>query len=179
MANILTTEEVRLNVETEIGDSALGILIDDADAEIVRRLGPLASQTEVLGAFDRTIYLKRKSTAITSAVERVRTGFGSYTDYTLASDDYELLADGMRVERLRSGTNPHSHWRGTVTIVYVPVDETAQRKRLLVDMVKLAVRYDATRSIGMGNSQVTHVDYQAEREQLFRGLSTQGRRLIS
>ncbi len=173
MATLLTVAQVREHVETDIGDDAVQRLVDDADAEIIRRLGPVASQVTMLDGGDENLRLPRKATAITAAVEL----YGDVT-YTLDATDYTLRGDGYTLERQNDGTNPSPVWRGSVTITSTPVDETAQRKRLLVDLVKLAVAYDALSSNRIGDVAVQGLDYQAEREKLFRGLRTQGRSLI-
>ena len=115
MANLLTTSEIRDHVETDLVDGALDRITDAADAEIIRRLGPLATHTQVVsGNGGRYLFLTRKSSAIVSADERVFSSDdivdGSPTDYSLETDDYSLLSDGYRVERLSSGTNASEYW---------------------------------------------------------------------
>lgn len=161
---ILTTAEVRQHVETDLVDGALERLIDDADQEIIDRLGALSSETEVLDGGGALLHLSRKASAISSAVERI-----DETDYTLAASDYGLLGDGRRVERRQGSGYPASLWRGRVTVAYTPADETATRKRLLADLVKLAAVYQATSGLSVGGTRVDHVDYLKERERLILG----------
>ena len=170
---ILTLAQVREHIETDLGDDPLTRLIDDADQEIIDRLGVLASQSETLDGGDALLHLRRKALSITSAVERILE-----TDYTLASNDFELLPDGFRVQR-KQGTNyPYTIWRGLTTIVYVPADETASRKRLLVDLVKLAVAFQGVAGSGIGDARIQHVsDYQGERNRLFDSLRGRNRRM--
>lgn len=170
---LLTVDEVRDHVETSIVDDALERLIDNADQEIIDRLGALASQTEVLeGEGLEFLHLHRRASSITSAVERILE-----TNYTLASTDYLLLNDGYRIQRLQGTNFPAVLWNGKVTIVYVPADETVARKKLLVDLVRLDCVYDATKSKGIGDVSVTAVDHAAERVALFAQLQSRNRRV--
>ena len=171
---LITATEFRQHFATGLTDTAIDRLIADADAEIISRLGALESQTDVLPASGKILHLTRKASAVTSAVERM-----DGTDYELGSDDYELLGDGFRVQRLQGSTYPATYWEGVVTIAYTPVSQSAQRIRLEIDLVKLTIMYDATKGGSCGGSSVNHLDYQAERDKLFAGLATQGRRLIA
>ena len=175
MAAILTVDEVREHVETALVDDALQRLINSSDAEIIRKLGALAAQSEVLHGGDYIIHLARAASAITSAVEHIGT-----QDTSLLADDYNLLADGFRVERLVDGTNPSSAWRGRVTIVYVPADSTAERKLLLVNLVKLELNYTGHLAVSAGDVRIQSLaTYADEKASLFRSLSTAGQRLIT
>ena len=181
MSTLLTVAELRTHVETDLVDNAVQRLLDDVDAEIIDRLGPLASQTEVHSSGPLTetslwsyvitgnghhLYLRRKAASITSVVERI-----NQTNYTLGADDYLMLSDGRRVERLQGSTYPALEWSGIITIIYAPVDETASRKRLEADLVKLAAAYSALSSQSVGDVKLAGLsDYQAEREKLFRAL---------
>jgi len=172
MATLLSLSAIREHVETDLGDDALTRLIEDADQEIIDRLGALAEATEVKRGGGEMLHLDRKAQSISSAVERI-----GETDYPLAANDYELLDDGYRVQRKQGDDQPASSWRGRVTVVFVPADETAGRKRLLADLVRLAVRYSAVGAERLGDVSVDHVDYQAEREKLFRAFTGRNRRL--
>jgi hypothetical protein len=190
MATLIDPATLRNFVETDLGDTALQILLDDADAEIISRLGALgagAGSYVKASVGELMIWLPRRATAITSCVERVWVGIGNPTEYNLtvpgaaapALPDLKLHADGYRVERLMAGDNPSTCFRGVVTLAFTPVDTTAQRKRLEIDLVKLALQFDATASSKTGDQSVQHLpDYQAARDALFRPLQTSKRRLI-
>jgi len=170
---LLTSTEVRDHVETSIIDEALQRLIDNADQEIIDRLGVLASQTEVLeGEGLEFLHLHRHASSITSAVERILE-----TNYTLAATDYLLLNDGYRIQRLQGTNFPAVQWNGKVTIVYVPADETVARKKLLIDLVRLDCAYNATKSSGIGDVNITSADHAAERVALFAQVQTRNRRM--
>lgn len=171
---IVTVLELRDHVQTDLTDGAVQRLLDDADSEIIRRLGTAASQVDLLPGGQKIIYAMRKASSITSIVERE-----AETDTTLAAGDYTLLGDGYRIERLVTGPNPFDVWRGLVTVTYATVSDLASRVRLEIDLVKLAVRYEALGESEVGDINLVHLpDYQAEREKLFRAFNTAGRLMI-
>lgn len=172
---LLTVEQVREHVETDLVSDALQRLIDDADGEIIARLGALAAATEVLQGGGTFIHLARRASAVTSATERI-----DDADYPLVAADYELLADGFRVQRKQAGDEPSLRWRGRVTVAYTPESDQASRVRLLVDLVKLAVAYTGDGGSSVGDVRVSTIgDYQAERERLFAALLNRGRRRLA
>ena len=177
MAALLTATEMRTHIETCLVDAALQRIIDAADAEIILRLGPLATSTEVVAGGEHYLHLTRKSTAIVSAVERTNTGIDGYEDTTLVATDYNLLDDGYRVERLATGTNQSITWLGQVSIVSTPVSDSARRVQLEIDLVKLAVKYDAISADKIADTSTTSLNYTQERERLFIG-ARKNRRLI-
>lgn len=177
MPTILTVDEVREHVETDLGDDALERLVDAADQEIIDRLGALATHTDVLpGHGLPALPLTRRASAITSAVERI-----GATNYTLGSDDYRLDANGYNLHREQGSTYPDVGWNGEVTVVYVPyggaTGETAARKKLLVDLVKLDTMYNAAQSDNVGDGSRTSLDHTAERNKLFSSMLNRNRRM--
>ena len=172
---ILTLAEVRDHVQTDLKDDALQRLLDDAEAEIVARLGSPTALSDVLPGGDKMLYLSRKAASISSIVERLEE-----QDYALVATDFKLHADGRRLERLQTGSNPSEAWRGLVTISGVPdTADAASRKRLQADLVRLSVRYSGVASEGVGDVRVQNLpDYQAERDRLFLALGTRGRRIL-
>lgn len=174
---ILTVDEVREHVETDIGDLALGRLIDAADQEIIDRLGVLASHTEVLAGDRLTMLpLARRAASITSAVEQIED-----TDYALVASDYELMDDGYRIRRKQGTGEPATFWRGIVTIVYVPyggaAGELAARKKLLADLVRLDAVYEAIASKKIGDVDHTALNHTDERNALFSSMLNRNRRM--
>lgn len=177
MPTILTVDEVREHVESSLVDDALERLIENADQEIIDRLGALASHTEVLqGEGLQVLPLARKASAITSVTEKILD-----TNYTLGSDDFELLSDGYSLRRKQGTTEPALSWRGIQTVVYVPIDgtsgELAARKKLLVDLVKLDCEYDAKQADSIGDVSRTSLDHGKERDSLFSRMLNRNRRL--
>jgi hypothetical protein len=176
MPTILTVDEVREHVETDLGDDALERLVEAADQEIIDRLGVLASHTEFLeGEGLKELPLARRASAITSVVERIED-----EEYSLAASDYELLDDGYKLRRKQGSSYPALLWRGQVTVVYVPhggaTAELAARKKLLADLIRLDCAYRARASEAIGDGSYTALDHSAERSKLFQQMLTRNRR---
>lgn len=178
---LLTLAQVRENIESDLGDDAMNRLIDASDAEIIRKLGPLATQPETHEGGSRYIHLARAASAIVSVSERYNTLGAGYTTLNLSSNDYRLLPDGRKVERLSDGTNGADRFQGEVSIVTTPLDTTAERVNLLLKLVTLELNYTGhlIQSAGDHRVQPGPQAYADEKASLFRSLSTAGRRLIS
>lgn len=167
----LTPTQFREHFETDLGDTALGRLIADAESEIDRRFGPAAAVTEMQHGGGRYLFLARPASSVTQVVEADVTPFGE-TEVTLSASDYRIWYGGRALERLVTGTNPRDIWGTRVTVTYTPEDDTARRTRVVIDLVKLAVQYTALSSESSGdysrNTSGTY--YQQERERILRAL---------
>lgn len=177
MPTILTVDEIRQHVETDLPDEAMTRLVEAADQEIIDRLGALASETKTIdGEGLKLLPLPRRASSITSVVERV-----DETDYTLAANDSELQADGFRLRRAQGSNYPALEWRGQVTVTYVPyggaTGELAMRKKLLADLVRLDCAYQAEASSSVGDASRTALDHAAERNKIFSLALTRNRRM--
>lgn len=166
---ILNNAQLGEHIEHDLSDNALQRLNDAETAEILRRFGSVTTATELLPGGTRRLILKQKlgSDGITSVTETVGT-----TDTILAADDYRLWYGGAMLERLDDGTNPRSRWGNRVSVVYVPENRLAQRRLVLINLVKLAIEYRGLKSegVGAGDYSMTVLEYNAERENLLRSL---------
>lgn len=171
--SLLTIDELRDHFNTDLIDGALQRLVDDAEAEIDERHGELGTQTDTFKGdiLATALFLSRKAQSISTVTEEIKSG-GSYDATILASDDYQLRFEGRQIERLASGTNPRSTWGDIVTVVYVPKDETARRKRVTVDLVKLAAAYNALDSETTGDYASRSLRYTNERASLIAQLES-------
>ena len=171
--SLLTPDDIRQHIDTDLGNEALQRLIDDAEDDIVRAYGPTTgtvTERFTPGPGDAWIFTSRPISAITSITE-LRSTYAGETDVTLGSADY-VLEGTRQIRRKQGGTNSASSWGPLTTIVYTPADDTDRRKRVLIDLVRLALRYDATRSGSVGDTSVTHLEYEAERTRLLTRLGT-------
>lgn len=174
MTALVTASDVREHVETDLSDTALDRLIADADAEIVRSFGAhtgTVTERFTPGPSDERIWTARPIASITSITETYVNASGE-SPVTLAVTDYEVEGD-REIRRTAGGTNSSSEWRGIVTVVYTPsaTTETARRKRVTIDLVRLACRYEGASASKAGDFSVNHVDYERERSRLLRRLS--------
>lgn len=165
---LLTVAELRQHLETDLSDQALQRLLDDADAEVVRRYGPHppgpAVETHVGG--NKYVFLRQRAAAIQSVTETVRN-----VTTVLSSDDYRVLGGGRYLERLTSGPNPRVYWGDFVTVTFEPYDDRPQRRRVIIDLVRLALEYNALESVDVGDYSASSLDYQRERRRLLAELS--------
>lgn len=159
-------------IETTLSDSTLQKLLDAAFAAIEDEVGPAGETDELLTAHGDLLKLNRRVASITSIVER-----NPYTPVTLADDDYEISRSGRILTRLRTGTNPATCWQGRVKATYVPVDDTAERIRVAVALVKLDIVHSpglASQTIGTWSEQYTSnsaFNYTLERLSILASLS--------
>jgi len=171
---LLSVADLRQHVETDLVDAAVQRLLDDAEEMIVAAFGanfadaPIVVQLE---GGDRNLFLDRPASAFTSIVE---TETDDTTTTTLAADDYRTWHGGRRIERLRTGTNARRVWGPLVTITYTPVDDTDQRKRVQVDLVKLAIQFSGLASEKVGSWSGTALDYDRERAKILSALQPRG-----
>ena len=129
---LLTLDEARGLVTSPLGDDSLQLLLDAAETEITRAVGPVGNRTEVHHCDGRLITLRGQAASLVSITERRYT-----TDYPLASDDYDLWPEGTVIERRLGGTNSRSRFWGRVEVVYEPVDDVDIRKGVQADLLKL------------------------------------------
>ncbi len=176
---ILTVDELREHVNTDLADTALQRLLDAAEWAIVNRAGAPGARTELAAGGYRFIALSRPAASIGSIVETV----GS-TDLTLATDDYLIGLGEMLVERLSTGTNARSVWNDRVTVVYTPVDDDPVRKEVQIALCKLAINHQpglAEEIIGEWTERFTNNSAwsnQAERDSILERLSIGGRMVV-
>lgn len=179
MPTLLTADEVRDHIETDLVDDALTRVIEAADAEIINKLGAVASQVENLPGGGVELFLARRASAVSEVIERFDLGFGPQ-ETTLEDDDFSLRPDGMRVERLFTGTNPAPYWRGEIKVTSTPDDDSARRKLLLVNLVKLELGYTGHLAVTAGDVRVASLqNYEDAKAVLFRPFTASGRRLIT
>lgn len=169
---LLTTDEVRQHVEADLSDEALGRLIDDCEAEIERRFGPLSTEIAVYEEPGRAnnLILERPADSITKVTETIVSSDGSEEETELETDDYKLIWEGRFLKRLPGGTNGRRWWGDRVEVEYAPEDESARRKRVLIDLVKLEVRYTASEDERLPDYSARSADYKKERERLLAAL---------
>lgn len=134
---LLSTAEFRALHPSGLGDTALQMLLDAAEAEIDAAYGPVGSTEELFrGGFNRLVVLARPAASITSITETRGT-----TVTTLSADDYLVHPDGFVIERLSGGTNSRWSWSGRITVTYTAVDDEDQRKVVQADLVQLMQSY--------------------------------------
>lgn len=171
---LLSVSEAREHVETDLTDSALSTVIDAQDQEITFRLGEISSQVDRLepGPGSKVIYPTRRIDTVTEIKEKVypSTDLAIETETTLSADDYEVVDNGRRVDRLPQGTNPRTYWGDVITLTYTPYDDTKRRKRALIELIKLHLAYEGVLSERLPDYQYdSFEDYRAQMERIIFG----------
>ena len=136
-ADLLTVEQLREHVVSNLGDDALQRILDANEDAINEFVGPIRPVVEIHDGGPRASRSHAGRPSITSIVER-RSG----TDTTLAADDYRIRASGYVLERISGGTNSRSSWNDLVTVTYVPVSDVAERIRVLIALCKLDLAHE-------------------------------------
>lgn len=131
---LLTVDELQEHVQTTLGDDALQRLLDDAEAAITAYAGAVGTAVEIVNGGAGRISVSRPIDSVTTIVERD----GWTSPVTLAVDDWETYGR-FELTRLRTGTNSSRAWRGPVRITYVPVDDTATREMVQVELIRLSI----------------------------------------
>ncbi len=163
---LLTTTQFLEHFDSDLATAALQRLLDDAEADIIRLYGPHASQVEYLLGGEFCLFLARPATSVTQIVETV-----GDTDTTLAANDYQLLHGGRTLQRDPDGDNGGTIWGDRVKVTYVPSDDTASRKRVQLDLVKLAIQYEGLDSVRVGNVSADAGNYQQRRAEILSALA--------
>lgn len=178
-------------VPTDIADSEVQRVIDEANAEVVARWGPHANTaspiTVTVPGGTPTIDLTRPldETEDFTVTEYWRDSWGgSATPTVLGVNDYRVLFGGRTLERLYTGDNPAYSWvsrsvesyafggsTGWVTVEYVPVNDGNQREEVILRLVLLSLEYDGKIRSDIGDTRQFPVDYTTEREKLLKSLS--------
>lgn len=160
----LTVTELRQHVETDLGDPALQRLLDDAYTAIRERAGTLDPVTaRYIGNGDSVIWLGGRVATLpfTSVVED--------TVVLVVDVDYRVLYGGRGLERIDSSGKVRA-WGRDVLITYTKANDEAKRKRVAIDLCKLALQFDGTQGYSAGDYRQENPDYQRAREQVLRGL---------
>lgn len=180
MTALISVEQLREHVETDLPEPALQRLIGDADAAIIERYGGHGEEGATLSesfqpsAGSVLLFPQRVAASITSITEHLGPLFDVETSTVLDATDYRVELGGRSIRRLSSGTNAATAWGDRVELVYVPVVDGWRRARVTVDLCKLALAYNALRMEGAGDYRAQSVDYQQERERLLMELAPSG-----
>ena len=172
MATVATPSlnEINEHVEHDLTDEAIQRLIDDAEDDILSRFGPHATQVEDVVGGGIYVFPRRRISTVTSIVET-----SNEEDTTLATNDYKIMNNGWQLKRLTNGSNGRNTWAPEVRLTYTPVAEADQRKRVIIDLVRLAVQHNALSREVSGDHESQSVEYQKERERILAGLQSRQR----
>lgn len=171
--SLLSAPAFKQHYETDLDSDAIQRLLNSEESEIARRFGPVACQTDYFEGSVQgpRLWLSRRADTA-QAIAVTETIFTTDTTLTLDTD-FRFTHDGSGIERLYGPILFSWGWR--VIATYAPLDDTARRIRVLIDLVKLCIQYNAltTETVGDYKSQ-SKTDYQQERENLLSTLEAGG-----
>jgi hypothetical protein len=147
----LTVEQLRQHVTSSLPDAALQRLLDAAGQAITARAGNIGTISDTRVGGTGLLQLSRRASAIVDVeevywLERFEPAdlralvFSEYvwaSAVTLDPSDYDLAASGFWMQRMADGTNPAEIWGQAVRITYTAFDDTAERIRVQLELVKL------------------------------------------
>lgn len=162
---LLSPSVFKETYDTDLEDAPIQRLLDDAEDEIVKVFGATLTHVDWLPGRTANLFLSRAAASITTVVETI-----SLTDTTLAADDYELHHNGKSLWRKWDGTNGRLRWGDRAKVTFVPVSDTSQRKRVQLDLVKLAIQYDGLQRSAVGNQTLVMGDYEEARRAILSRL---------
>lgn len=182
MTTLLAPDDIRgFEPAAHLDDTALQLLIDAAEAEMIRYAGdPAASVVWVAGG-QRVIALPRAAASITSIIEHDdRDG----SQVTLAADDYLVDPGGYLIYRISTGTHPRSRWWGRIVVTSAPADQDALWKGVELDLVRLMISYQpgaSSETVGSWTTQLSSNSVwnnSEERASILDRLIVHGRMLV-
>jgi hypothetical protein len=170
MTTLVTVADVRRTVQTDIDDADLQDLISDEEAEVVRRFGAhgdgTSSVTETYpGDNQINLYLRRPAVSVSQITVADK---GGGTPATLSASSYQLWGSQGRIEYLAGSWGDR-----IVNVTYVPIDDRSRRRRVIVELVRLALEQTAMKaeSVAGEYSYTAPESWEAARASLYRRLS--------
>lgn len=160
---LLTTAQLRGRIETAITDDGLQAIIDACESEIVRRYGPHDTGLHNFHAnpwgYNDIIVLPRAASEITSIHDRKIDG-----DTLIDADDYYMETPFIIARRSMT------FWPLHAVVAYVPEDESAIRREVLVQLCLLSIHFSGFEYLKTPELTIQGSDYQVEREKVLRQL---------
>lgn len=171
MTTLVSVEQVRQRVQTAASDVTIQDIIDAEEAELIRRYGAhgdgAITVTEAHTPTNGNLFLHRPIAALTSITESASLGASGTA---LTSTQYYAWPAQGRIERLPRGTS----WAEAVSVVYAPIDDQAKRRRVIIELVRLALEQTAMQAESVaGEYSYTAGDFEEQRRKLYRSLSFQ------
>jgi hypothetical protein len=172
-------DRVKERIETDLSDTELQLLIDEANQDVINRYGansdPSSPITVSMSGLRKKLVLDRPvDVSEPVVINEYISWFGEGEQpYTLTDSDYRILPPFYNVvERLFFGTSttPRWHWPERVELTYVPISDNNSREEVMIKMVILAIQYDGLNQVKVGDYSAQSNDYQTERNMIMSTL---------
>jgi hypothetical protein len=129
--SLVTVAEVQAATGSPLSTTDLQVIIDRTEDELTDLAGPYdaSAMTENLKGGRESLMLKRPVTAVTSVTEYTLSDM--VTGTVLAASKYYLFPDHGLLKRAGQV------WGPLVKVIYTPQDQTALRKQVIIDLIRL------------------------------------------
>lgn len=168
MASLVTVDDVLSRVAPATYDRFLvQQVLDEEEDALVQRFGAhyvdgVTAVTETRTGGLANLYLRRRIVSVSAVVES-----GVAGDLTLVATDYRVWGAQGRIERRPTG----ALWAEVVTVTYLPVNDNARRRGVIVELCRLALERQAMKSERSDDYSFTAPDWEAERKRLLSRLA--------
>lgn len=171
MTNLVSAAEFKAITPVGMSDDDLDAVIERVEADVADVVGPAWSDglelTETAAPTGATLFVERPISAVVSVTEYADFTTGATSTALTAGDGFFVWPDRGQIDRLGGD------WSPRVVVVYEPADDTARRKAVVIDLVRLALSRTAYRSENVGGeySYTALADYEAERRRILDRLA--------
>lgn len=163
-------ERVNERIEHDLTSGEITDLIAEATNEINARYGPPgALVTRILDGHRRRLDFPDPIDA-TEPVTITETASRWSPATPVTETEYVIRNGGRTLERV-ARTSLRGEWGSTVTVIYTPISNQAQREEVTIGLVQLAIDRLGVEQLDVGDMKTRRVDYVAERERLLGSLA--------
>lgn len=162
-STLIATSTLEGLVQSGLPDADLEVLVDAADAEIIRLYGPHDGERtlQLEAPYSQSyIFLPAPAATVASITEQAP----GETAEAVDADDYRTEYGGRVVCRIRG------YWKQLVNVTYTPQADNARRAQALVDLVKLEAQFSGLGQQRIGEYSESPLDRERERNRILAGL---------
>lgn len=169
--SMLSLATIRKIVETDLDDTALGVIANAEYDDLIARYGGDDAITATLRGWHQDLVFFIPIETV-DEVEEVAHYGGVVTTTSVDTSDYLLLHGGRVLRRIGSGISPSWRWGEMVNITYTPISRDNLRNRVHCDLIKLALQHNGAREEWFGDYRMKFgASYHTTREQLMRQMA--------
>ena len=181
-STLIAIDDLRYHVETGLPDTALERVVDQMDALIVERhgahTGPLTETVYPYG-YDgvmayhhldgaRTVSGLASHFRVARPIDTI-TSITAYDGYHIGATATVVPSTEYRVEG-RTLVRLMQRWPPRVVVEYTPVDNTASRQRVLIQLVRAELRWAPVLAEGVDGATVSYRAYDTDQRTILESL---------
>lgn len=175
MPSLITPAELKAFQPTGKSDATCQQIIDGNEA-YMNLVYPTTARTVVRVDSRPNLFIWLDPPADPAVTATVRERYSDYISQSyvdLATNDWQFLDGGRRMERLLSGTNPADTWGMRTEITYTPLANLAIRKLALLKLCQVDIQHSpgiASFTVGKHSETSSKVDYADEKDNILSTL---------